>query len=753
MEISQLERRLFEQNSALNSLSRNLSEEQGLEKIARRIVRTVVRVTEANWSSIWLVSPQFRQSVCLAAFDRPTGKYSCGHIAPADEFLAVFNERWERQFVLIRDDKASSVELRFLELLNERTSSRSVLTTAASIEGEPRCVLVLTHPDQSKQWSIDERYFVGSLSNLLSTFLESIENRRIKSELLQKENVYQAIFENTGTATAIIGEDGKTSLVNSEFVRFSGYTREEMEGRMEYPEFFHPAERAGFPEIQEMQGLQSGPSHKSEARFQCKNGEIRDVLVSMEFIPGTLQSVVSVSDLTPQKRVMAQLSHKSLHDELTDLPNRLLFIDRLERALIRSRQDYRFQFSVLYLDLDRFKLVNESFGHEEGDKMLVEVARRIGSCVGHFDTVARFGSDEFAVLLEGISGTMDAIRIADRIHDEVTKPLLIKEERIFPGLSIGIVFSSNPQNYTRAEEIIRDTGIAMSRTKVDEAVKFKIFSRSMHEQAVAQLRLESDLRSGLEQGELVTFFQPLIRLNDLTLTGFEALLRWNHPSKGLISPDVFIPVAEETGMIFPMGTFVLRQALEHLTMWKERFPHKELRIGVNISGRQIAHPEFLKELEQTLKEYECPPSSVLLEITESTLMRDERQSREVLGSLKRMGFTICIDDFGTGYSSLSSLHMLPIDILKIDKIFTCGNGAGMGNEKIVRTIIHLAKDLGLGVVVEGVETSAQLQKLIEIDGDTAQGFLFSSPVPSETATRFLMEGRWSPAGNAKLSNP
>jgi diguanylate cyclase (GGDEF)-like protein/PAS domain S-box-containing protein len=739
-----LEARLFEQDNALNTLSRNMAEGQDMEKIARRIVRAAVRVTEASWSSIWLISPEFQQSVCLADFDESTGKYSCGRYVTTTEFLSLFKQRRDRRFFEVRNGSGSEAEQHFVELVKNDGSTPSALVTAVRIEGEPRCVLVLTHPDPGKQWNIDERYFVGSLSNLLATFLESIEKRRVKSELLHKENIYRAIFENTGTATVIIGDDGKISLVNSEFVRFSGYSREETEGLMECRLLFHPAERDKIFGYHSLRDGQDDAPQKYESRFLRKDGEIRDVLVSVDRIPGTQKSVASVADLTPQKRVMAQLSHTTLHDGLTDLPNRLLFIDRLNRALIRSRQDPRFQFAVLYLDLDRFKRVNETYGHGEGDKMLVEVGRRIASCVERSDTVARFGSDEFAVLLEGISGTMDAIRIADRLHDEVTRPLLVKGERIFPALSIGIVFSNNAQNYTRAEEIIRDTDIAMSRTKNADAVKFKIFNKSMHEQVVAQLRLESDLRSGLERGELETFFQPLIRLNDLSLTGFEALLRWNHPHKGLISPNVFIPVAEATGMIFPVGSFVLRQALEHLTMWRTRFPDRELRVGVNISVKQIMHPEFLKDIELILNDYDCPPSLVLLEITESTLIRDERLIREVVASLKRMGFTICIDDFGTGYSSLSTLHMLPIDILKIDKLFTCGKGDGMSNEKIIRTIIHLAKDLGLGVVVEGVETATQLQRLIELDGDSAQGFLFSAPVSSAAATRFIEEERWPP---------
>jgi ammonium transporter, Amt family len=746
-----LEQRLKKQSRVLDALSRALSGGVGLESLARRMTHATVRVTGAESASVWLISPEFKQAVCLAGHTSVGGRCQGGRFVPAESLLSVFEQHGQERFVDIVREDGSPVRKEFLDLIPGGPEAGSALAGKVCIEGRPRCILVLGRRDDAGRWCVDDRFFAGALLALLSTALESIESRRVKAELLHKENSYRAIFENTGTATVIIGADGKISMANTEFVRFSGYGANEMEGRMECFEFFHPEEREKVLEYHNARRVKGNIApRKYEARFVRKGGEIREVLVSVDLIPGTLQSVASVSDLTPQKRIMAQLSHKSLHDQLTGLPNRLLFIDRLERALLRSRRDHRFQFSVLYLDLDRFKLVNESFGHGEGDKMLVEVAQRIRACLGNFDTLARFGGDEFAVLLEGITGIMDVIRIAERIHDEVARPLPVKGQPVFPGLSIGIVFSGDEQNYASADEILRDTDIAMSRTKVSGSVKFKVFDSSMHEQAVSQLMLESDLRSGLERGEFETFFQPLFRLSDLSLTGFEALLRWRHPRKGLVSPGVFIPVAEETGMIFSIGSFVLREALDHLSGWRERFPDRELAMGVNISGMQITHPRFLRDVEKALDECDCPPSSVLLEITESTLMRDERQSMAVLGSLKKMGLTICIDDFGTGYSSLSSLHMLPIDVLKVDKIFTCGNGDGMSNEKIIRTIIRLAKDLGLRVVVEGVETTAQLDRLIELDGDTAQGFLFSAPVVAREAALIIEQGRWTapvpPAG-------
>jgi diguanylate cyclase (GGDEF)-like protein/PAS domain S-box-containing protein len=737
-----LEQRLAKQSRALDDLSRALSCGMDLESLARRMTNATVRVTGSDGVSVWLISPEFKQAVCLAGHTSMQGRCLSGRFVPSEALLGVFEQHGQERFVDIFRDDASLAQEEFLDLFPGDVETGSALAGKVCIDGLPRCILVLARRDDER-WGIDDRFFAGALLSLLSTALASVESRRVKTELQHKENSYRAIFENTGSATVIIGADGKISMANTEFVRFSGYGAHEMEGRMECWEFFHPEEKEKVLEYHNARRVKGNIApRKYEARFLRKGGELREVLVSVDLIPGTMKSVASVSDLTPQKRIMAQLSHKSLHDQLTGLPNRLLFIDRLERALLRSRRDQRFQFSVLYLDLDRFKLVNESFGHGEGDKMLVEVARRIGACLGNFDTLARFGGDEFAVLLEGMSGIMDVIRMAECIHDEVARPLVVKGQPVFPGLSIGIVFSGNAQNYTRAEEILRDTDIAMSRTKVSGSVKFKVFDSSMHEQAVSQLRLESDLRSGLERGELETFFQPLFRLSDLSLTGFEALLRWRHPRKGLVSPEVFIPVAEETGMIFSIGSFVLRQALEHLIGWRERFPDRDLTMGVNISGMQITHPRFLRDVEKALDACDCPPALVSLEITESTLMRNERQSMAVLGSLKKMGLTICIDDFGTGYSSLSSLHMLPIDVLKVDKIFTSGNGHGMGNEKIIRTIIRLAKDLGLRVVIEGVETTAQLDRLIELDGDTAQGFLFSAPVVAQEAARIIEQGRW-----------
>lgn len=754
----ELEKKLTRQKNALDYLSKTLSENRRLEEIAQRIARVAVSVTEAQSASVWLLNHDFAQAVSLSEYNSRSRIFSSGSVISSGELLSLFKKCTRNEFIALTNGcRKDSAGLGMIDRLGTGEEVGSLAAVPVCLNHELKAAIFLSHNDQGKIWNVDEQYFIKSIATLLSNYLECMESRRVKTELFHKENIYRAIFENTGTATIIIDGDRTISIANSEFIRLSRYSKEEIEGKMEVGEFFHPQERDRINRYHSAR--QRNPAQaprKFEAVFQRKNDEERNVLITVEMIPGTSQSVASFSDVTNQKRVLEQLTHQALHDELTGLPNRVLFLDRLEQCLVRSKKDPRFVFAVLFLDLDRFKMVNESFGHRAGDQMLIAMTQRIQTCVGHCDTIARFGGDEFAVLLEGISSIMEVTRVAERINEEMSKPYLIEGDTVFPSVSIGIVFSNNQQEYRTAEEIIRDTDIAMYRTKGEIGVKFKVFSKAMHRKAVAQLKLESDLRMAHDQGELVPYFQPIVSLDDFSLSGFEALLRWHHPQKGVIDPGVFIPVAEDTGMIVPIGLSTLQQTCLHLSSWQKEYPDLEgFRLAVNISSKQVTHPGFLQQVEQTLKEYDCPTGSIILEITESALLRNEFQVRNILKSLKSMGVGICIDDFGTGYSSLSYLHMFPIDTLKIDKIFTSGRGQDkITNEKIVRTIIHLAKDMGIGVVVEGVETMTQLHRLIELDGEKAQGFFFSAPVPADGATRIIDSSRqrsWAPQNSALLS--
>ncbi|MFW6323582.1 MAG: putative bifunctional diguanylate cyclase/phosphodiesterase, partial [Desulfovibrionales bacterium] len=741
MEELTLEERLNQQNLALKDISQIIFRERRLEKIFQKATRVAVSVTGARQASIWTASPDGLNATCTAMYDGLMRQYSCGKSLRLKHLSRLFGR--DRRFVLLQGEEKLGNRQHLVNALSGSGPISSLLAAPLRKQGCVRGALILTSPCPEKMWTVDEQHFIASVAELLGNYLESLHSKKVRSELSRKENIYQAIFENTGTATIIINEDGTICLANSEFCRLSGYSRSEIQGRKEHWQFFHPRERERISEYHKArrEDPESAP-RKYEAVFARKNGDERHVLISVDMIPETRQSVASVADMTTQKKALEQLSHQALHDELTGLPNKILFLDRLERALSRSKRDARYKFAVLYLDLDRFKIINECFGHKTGDDLLLQIRDRIRQSVGDYDTIARFGGDEFAILLEGISGVRDATRAAEKIHEQVTMPVLLQEHHIFPGASIGIVFSDNQQMYANAEEILRDTDIAMYRTKQSSDTTFKIFSSRMHDQAVEQLRLESDLRLAHERGELVPYFQPIVSLPELRLTGFETLLRWKHPQKGMIDPDRFIPIAEETGMIVPIGRSALKQALAQLRIWQGLFPEMQpVKLTVNISARQLTHLDFVSDVEHALEECGCSTSSLVFEITETSLLENEILVRNTLQALKGMGISLCLDDFGTGYSALSYLHTFPIDYLKVDKMFTCGAGEQMSNEKIVRTIIHMARDLGLGVVVEGVETQAQLERVMDFQSESAQGFLFSGAVPAKEATRMIRSMR------------
>jgi diguanylate cyclase (GGDEF)-like protein/PAS domain S-box-containing protein len=442
---------------------------------------------------------------------------------------------------------------------------------------------------------------------------------------------------------------------------------------------------------------------------------------------------------------LTDITESKVSDPLTGLPNRLLFLDRLGRATERAKRRRDYLFAVLFIDLNRFKMINDSFGHSVGDELLAIIAHRLEVCLRASDTVARligehtvarFGGDEFAILLEDIQHVSDATRIADRIHRELSLPCTLNGQEFFPTTSIGIALSAT--GYEHAEDILRDAGIALHRTKLDGHVPYEVFDQTMHASTVARLQLETDLRHAIDQGELQVHYQPLVSLSFGRIIGFEALARWCHPHRGFISPVEFIPIAEKTRLIIPIGTWVLRQACQQTRTWQKQLPsHPFLLVSVNLSGVQFVQPDLVELIDSVLKEADLEPHSVKLEITESVLMDNVDSATSMLTRLHTLGVKLGLDDFGTGYSSLSCLHRYPFNVLKIDKSFIQRLGTDDESAEIVRTIIALAHNLRLEVIAEGVETPQQLAYLKTLGCEYGQGYLFSQPVDAETATALL----------------
>ncbi len=478
---------------------------------------------------------------------------------------------------------------------------------------------------------------------------------------------------------------------------------------------------------------------KNEHRLQHHDGSHRWVLargMAARHEDGTVYRVAgSIIDITDNKGAEQQLLHNAFHDVLTGLPNRALFMDRLKRSLNRAKYRPDYLFAALFLDLDRFKVINDSLGHQVGDELLVGIARRLEKCMRPGDMIARLGGDEFAVILDNLKSTDDAIHAADRLHQEMTVPYLLSGREVYASASIGVALSQ--AHHESAQDFLRAADTAMYHAKSRGRGCVELFDTEMHARALGQLQIETDLRRALQREEFRIFYQPIVSTESRQVRGFEALVRWEHPEEGLLSPIRFMQVAEETGLVLPIDQWVLHDACLQLRAWQNEFPMNPLlSVSVNLSGKQFAHPDLCDKVRAILDETGVIPLSVKLEITESSLVENPDAAAQVLRQLKELGVRISLDDFGTGYSSLSYLHRFPIDVLKIDRSFVNRMSVSK-NSEIVRTIITLAINLGMEVIAEGVETEKQVAQLASMRCDYVQGYLFSQPMRADAVHELL----------------
>jgi len=438
-------------------------------------------------------------------------------------------------------------------------------------------------------------------------------------------------------------------------------------------------------------------------------------------------------------------------DALTGLPNRRLFIDRLEHTQQRSMRRHDLQFAVLYSGIDRLKVVNHKLGHRMGDLLLVNMANVLRSCIRPTDMAASMDGDEFALLLEDIRDVPASLQVANRIQEKLRVPFSLDGHEVFTSISFGIVISNGESTARQTpDDLIRDANMAMMRGKAQGGGNFVVFDQAIHDRAVRRMELELDLRHAVELDQFHVYYQPIIRMQDMELVGFEALVRWNHPDKGLISPDEFIPVAEQTGLIVPIGRFVLREACRQMKKWNDERPagRPELNVSVNLSNRQLLHSDLLRDVQEALQDTGLAPTMLKLEITESVMMEQPDHAIALLNRLKDMKILLLLDDFGTGYSSLSYLHRLPIDTLKIDRSFISNLHRDERGRHFVETIVHLAHKLGLDIICEGVELQVQANILIAMGAECSQGFYYSRPVAAHEAEMLLVAGLDQPAADS-----
>ncbi len=467
---------------------------------------------------------------------------------------------------------------------------------------------------------------------------------------------------------------------------------------------------------------------ETEFRMFHSDGSIRWILcrgIAVSDSEGNLKRLAgSQTDITDRKSAEEQLLHDAFHDSLTSLPNRALMVDHLENAVERAKRHKDYRFAVLFLDLDSFKVVNDSLGHLAGDQLLIKIARRLESCVRPGDTVARLGGDEFTVLLDYIHDFDEAEVVAERIRAALERPFNLDGQNVFSSASMGIAQSS--AEYESAEDILRDADTAMYQAKYKGRGQREVFEKDMHTTAVELLQLETDLRLAVERNEFVLHYQPILDIENRTVLGFEALVRWNHPKRGLLSPTDFIPTAEETGLIVPIGRWVLMEGCKHLKEWQNENP--DIYLSVNMSSQQLLEEQIYEDVNHALTRTGINPNTLKIEITESLLVNNEETTKSLLQRITELGVNLYIDDFGTGYSSLSYLHRFPINSLKIDRSFVNRLGSGRGAPSVVGTILSLADNMGISVIAEGVENEYQVNELRELRCRYAQGFYYSEPL-------------------------
>jgi diguanylate cyclase (GGDEF)-like protein/PAS domain S-box-containing protein len=477
---------------------------------------------------------------------------------------------------------------------------------------------------------------------------------------------------------------------------------------------------------------------QSEHRILHANGQYLWMLsrgLAVRDSDGTAHRIAgSQTDITIRKQAEEQLAHDALHDALTGLPNRTLLMDRLDHMVNRRKRSGQSLFAVMFLDIDRFKLVNDSLGHVYGDKLLIGIAGRLQKCLRPSDTVGRLGGDEFAVLLDDISAPADTTRVAERIQKELNRPYLLDGRSVSITASIGITLSS--ADYEQAEDLLRDADTAMYRAKTTGKAQHQIFDSGMHAAVTSLLELEADLRRAIQQEELRVYYQPVISLTNGRIMGTEALLRWQHPKRGVLPPSAFITILEETGLIVPVGEWVLRSACKQNKAWQDAgFPH--LRVAVNFSARQFQIKDLAELIKRVLDETSMPAETLEIEITESTAIKDADLTLKTLNQLHKLGVNIALDDFGSGYSALGYLNRYPFQSLKADRSFIADIPNDSKDTALTAAIINMAHSLKLRVVAEGVETAEQLDFLRSNNCDEVQGFLFSQPVPSRELSRLL----------------
>jgi diguanylate cyclase (GGDEF)-like protein/PAS domain S-box-containing protein len=581
---------------------------------------------------------------------------------------------------------------------------------------------------------------------------QQLRLRWLRQTAGKREELFRLVAENAADMIALVDTKGRRLYNNPAYNKILGYSASEL-GETSAFEQVHPEDRGNVMEAAR-KALDGGTEGRLEYRIRHKSGSWRVLESTANAIrngKGEVEEIVIVTrDITERKQAEEQLEYNAFHDPLTGFPKRNLFVDRLQHCWLRARRNPAYRYAVLFVDVDGFKVFNDSMGHEGGDQLIIEIGRRLSTCLRYDDTVtlpkgqkliadpvlSRLGGDEFTILLDGLRDPSDAMRVAKRIQAAMAKPFQIAGRGLFISTSIGIALSTTP--HERPEDLLRDADIAMRRAKALGKSRCQLFDSEMHTRAVNRLKLESELRLALEENQLRLHYQPIVQVESGQIVGFEALLRWQHPEQGLLAPDKFIEIAESTGLIVPIGRWVLGSACQQIRSWQAKFPSDPpLSISVNVSAKQFAHACLVSDAREVIRTADIDPSRLQLEVTESMAMADPDLTDRVLVQLKELGIQIAIDDFGTGHSSLSRLRRFPVDVIKIDRSFVHNMHDDHINRDIVHLILTLAQNLNLKVIAEGIESPAHVIQLKQLNCQLGQGYFFSPPLEPDKAEQLL----------------
>jgi diguanylate cyclase (GGDEF)-like protein/PAS domain S-box-containing protein len=722
------EARVVSRERALRGAGIELVAAGGHDQVAEAAISAVHRLLQAE-PPVRLVLLSDGEAVVAASSDGATG----GRIGDATRAW-LLQEQPDSLHVLDTDPPPHvRGDLRLAE-------GQTTVVAPLTVRGDLRGALVVSSPGDVTGDLADA---LGALATQVSL---AVEGASLAADLhrRQSEARFRSLVAHSSDLITVLDADGIVTYQSPSIERLLGYSVEEVEGKR-FDRLVAEGDRPLLAQLIATDGSGASEGHTIECSVFHRDGttlrfEVQHTdLLQEEHVRGI---VLTSRDVSERKAFEEQLAHQAFHDPVTKLANRALFSDRVEHALMRAQRGVP-DIAVMFIDLDDFKTVNDSLGHAAGDEVLQEVGRRLKIAVRPTDTVARFGGDEFAVLLDGITGSADAADAAARILRALDLPVEINGKSVFPRASVGICLVGEDLETPEAADLLRNADVAMYMAKRDSKGSYRVFEPTMHERVVERLELRSDLQHALSLGQLELNYQPVVRLAGREILGVEALLRWHHPKRGTIPPNQFIPVAEETGLIIPMGRWVLQTACREGVLLQEKFPRPEpLTISVNLSVRQLQSETLVSDVRTALEVSGLPPSCLVLEITESLMLADTEFGMQQLYELKALGIRLAMDDFGTGYSSLSYLSRFPVDILKMDRSFVSGEE----NEALTSAIIALGASLSLDVVAEGIELPEQASSLQALGCEIGQGFLFARPMTSEALADFLTIAGAAPPG-------